>query len=211
MIGTLEQAMHAVRETLDRYGVLLMQDASVPSMMSIIAGEPLKGSWWSHPKSQLMFDVLQVISAQALVVKLLAGKRTFVHPRLWPAVCAVAESNEPWQLDKLKPDARALFERVQAAGSTRSDHAELPTGARKMATVVDHLEKRLLIHTRDEHTDRGHHVRVLETWRYFRRDAGVSHLPPVGEARALLESAASDYGAAKSALPWFARPDATER
>jgi hypothetical protein len=199
-----EHATKAVRETLERHGLLLMQDASVPSMMSIIAGEPLKGSWWSHPKSQLMFDALQVISAESLVVKLLAGKRTFVHPRLWPEVCAVAEGNEPWQLDKLKPDARALFERVQAAGSARSDHVELPKSARKIGTVVDDLEKRLLIHTRDEHTDRGHHIRMLETWPCFRRGANVSHLPAVSEARALLEAAAAGYGAAKSALPWAA-------
>jgi len=153
-----------VREAIDRYGLLLMQDASAPSMMSIIAGEPVKGSWWSHPQNPLMFDVLQVISAEALVVKLLAGKRTFVHPRLWPAVCAVAESNEPWQLDKLKPDAPRSIGSLHAEGSLRSDHFELPAGSRKLGTLADELEKRLLVHARDEHTDQGHHARVLQTW-----------------------------------------------
>jgi hypothetical protein len=202
MTRTLDQASQAVREALERYGLLLMQDSSAASMVSIIAGEPVKGSWWSHPKSQLMFDVLQVISAESLVVKLIAGKRTFVHARLCPAVCAVAESREPWQLDALKVDARALLDRVDAAGSLRSDQVKLPDGPRKISTVVDGLEKRLLIHTRDEHTDHGHHARVLQTWQRWRDQAGVSELPAIDTARGLLDSAAASYAAAESTLPW---------
>lgn len=204
---SIEQATARVRAAIEQYGLLLMQDAKLPSLVSIVAGAPVKGSWWSHPESARMFDVLQVIHDETLVLKLLAGKRTFVHPRLWPAVCAVAESGEPWQTSKLAADGRALLGLVTAHGSQRTDQLELPPGSRKLTTVADDLEKRLLLHARDEHTERGHHARVLCTWEDWRRQARVLKraLPTPVEARALITAATASYASPKEAarlLPW---------
>ena len=186
-------ALQDVRAAIEQYGLLLMQDSKLPSLVSIVAGGPLKGSWWSHPQSKLMFDVLQVISSETLMVKLIAGKRTFVHPRLWAAVCAIAEGNEPWQLDKLKPDTRELLDLVNERGSLRSDQVSLSTGSRKIGSVVDDLEKRLLVHACDEHTERGHHARVLRTWPHWRAEARLIDLPALATARDLIASATAKY------------------
>jgi len=73
--------------------VLASAKGPVPRLTEAIAGEPIKGSWWSHPKSRQIFRVLQVVSDsnEVLVCRLVDGKVTFVHRRLWPALVRVVE------------------------------------------------------------------------------------------------------------------------
>jgi hypothetical protein len=63
-----------------------------PSLAEAIAGEPIRGGWWSHPKSQAIFAVTRAIreSDQVLVCRLIKGKVTLVHRRLWPALVRAA-------------------------------------------------------------------------------------------------------------------------
>jgi hypothetical protein len=58
-----------------------------------IAGEPVRGSWWSHLKSQEIFALTRAVreSDDVLVCRLIDGKVTFVHRRLWPALVRVAD------------------------------------------------------------------------------------------------------------------------
>ena len=60
----------------------------VPNLAEAIAGEPIRGSWWGHPKSRQMYWVFEAVcdSGQVLVCRLVGGKVTFVHRRLWPAL-----------------------------------------------------------------------------------------------------------------------------
>ena len=64
----------------------------VPSLADEIAGGPIKGSWWAHPKSQEIFRLTRALrdSDDILVCRLVDGKITFVHRRLWPALVAAA-------------------------------------------------------------------------------------------------------------------------
>jgi hypothetical protein len=57
-------------------------------MAAILAGEPIKGSWWAHPKSHRIFTVFEDIahSPDILSCRLVDGKVTYVHRRLWPAL-----------------------------------------------------------------------------------------------------------------------------
>ena len=77
-----------VRRDLEKFGLLLLQDKKLPSIATIIAGEPMSKSWWSHPRSQEMFNCLEAIEDEALTTRLIGGKVTFVHKRLWPALAA---------------------------------------------------------------------------------------------------------------------------
>src|ERR1700693_1856397 len=72
--------------------VLEAAQGAVPSLAAAIAGEPVRGSWWSHPKSQEIFSVTRAIreSDEVLVCRLIKGKITFVHRRMWPALVRAA-------------------------------------------------------------------------------------------------------------------------
>lgn len=86
---TSRQALAFIR----KHGVVLeAAQGPVPSLAEVIAGEPVRGSWWSHPKSHEIFALTRSIrdSDDVLVCRLIKGKVTFVHRRLWPALVRVA-------------------------------------------------------------------------------------------------------------------------
>ena len=76
-----------------RHGVVLESaQGPVPSLAEAIAGEPITGSWWGHPRSHEIFEVTRAVrdSDSILVCRLVGSKITFVHQRLWPALVAAA-------------------------------------------------------------------------------------------------------------------------
>ena len=73
--------------------VLVSAKGTLPRMAELIANEPIRGSWWAHPRSHYIFGILKQISRspEVLVCRLGNGKRTFVHRRLWPAIVRAAK------------------------------------------------------------------------------------------------------------------------
>ncbi len=162
---------------LSRHGLLLASDADLPSVAGLVAGGPVRGSWWSHPRSHEIFAVSESLShhADVLVTKLLAGKVTFVHRKLWPALLAVALPGSTWQVRALPAAARTLLRRV-----TRHGLVELAPAARgkSRSTLPQReaaraLERRLLVHSREVHTESGSHVRILESWQHWMKRMNV--------------------------------------
>jgi hypothetical protein len=196
---------------LERYGILVEHDAALPSVSTLVAGEPVRGSWWSHPRSHDIYNVTNPMREHpdVAVARLVSGKLTYVHRRLWPALYAVATSREAWQLDGLSPAALALLIRVTVEGALRTDDVPWTGGRRKDSPgeVARELERRLLVHSEEVHTERGAHAKQLETWRRWARRAGLRGrklLPSA--ARASLEEAVSALNAkagAKARLPWL--------
>ena len=87
-----------------RHGVVLQAARGpVPSLAEAIAGGPIRGSWWGHPKGREIYAVADAVSesAEVLVCKLAGGKVTFVHRRLWPALVRLADRFQPQQLAKV--------------------------------------------------------------------------------------------------------------
>ena len=83
------EALAFVRE----HGVVLASARGLaPTLTQHIAGEPIRGSWWGHPEGKHIFAVLQAVShdPDVLVCRLVDGKVTLVHRRLWPALAAAA-------------------------------------------------------------------------------------------------------------------------
>ena len=94
---TADEAMAFVRE----HGVVLASaKGPVPRLADLIAGESIKGSWWAHAKSHDIFNIFQEVGASPdiLVCRLVDGKVTFVHRRLWPALVRVAHRFQANQL-----------------------------------------------------------------------------------------------------------------
>ena len=72
-----------------KHGVVLESARGpVPSLAEQIAGGPIRGGWWSHPTSDRIFAVTRAVreSDQVLVCRVVQGKVTFIHRRLWPAL-----------------------------------------------------------------------------------------------------------------------------
>lgn len=97
---TPEEAVAFVK----RHGVVLQAARGpVPSLAEAIAGGPIRGSWWGHPKGHDIFRAAEAIcaSADVLVCKLFDGKVTYVHRRLWPALVKLAARFRKEQLAKV--------------------------------------------------------------------------------------------------------------
>ncbi len=60
----------------------------VPNLAEAIVGETIRGSWWSHPRSHEIAHLYGAVSdaEDVLVCRLVDGKVTFVHRRIWPAL-----------------------------------------------------------------------------------------------------------------------------
>jgi hypothetical protein len=87
-----------------RHGIVLQAARGpVPSLAETIAGGPIRGSWWGHPKGHEIFGVAEAISESpdVLVCKLVEGRVTYVHKRLWPALVKLAARFRKEQLAKV--------------------------------------------------------------------------------------------------------------
>ena len=74
----------------------------VPSLAETIAGEPIRGSWWGHPKGDTIFVCSRAIrnSKDVLTCRLIDRKVTYVDRRLWPALARLCGN---FNADRLAP------------------------------------------------------------------------------------------------------------
>jgi hypothetical protein len=78
---------------VEKHGIVLQAARGpVPSLAEAVAGGPIRGSWWGHPAGQRIFHAAESVveSEDVLVCKLVDGKITYVHRRLWPALVRLA-------------------------------------------------------------------------------------------------------------------------
>lgn len=180
---------------LERWGLLLLQDPKLPSVVTIIVGEPVRGSWWAHPKGGTIFNVFGEIEdhPDVLTAKLIAGKVTLVHRRQWRALATIGLARERWQMRTLTPEARRLLETVDGHGRVRASG--------KAAKL---LEQALLVASELVHTESGAHALELTSWKAFaRREKLVSM--PYEQASAELEhtlNVLNDEFGTRATLPW---------
>ena len=93
-----------VLDFVKHHGVVLQAaKGPVPSLAVKIAGAPIRGSWWAHPKAHEIFAAAQQAcdSPDVLVCKLVDGKVTYVHRRLWPALAKLSSRFKKAQLAKV--------------------------------------------------------------------------------------------------------------
>ena len=162
-----------------------------------------------HPKGSDIFRVSSRLAdhPEVVVNRLVSGKVTYVHRRLWPAIVAIGRDRQPWQMRRLSRMARSILSRVERSGSLRTDR--IPGPARRVSDAARELEDGLLVNTEWIHTERGSHARLLESWALWeRRMRAAGRAPaalPAGRARAALErvvAAMNARCAADGRLPW---------
>lgn len=202
-----------VMEALEEYGVLLESDVKLPSVAGLVAGEPIRGSWWGHRMSHTIFGVSVKLSENpdVIVSKLVSGKVTWVHRRLWSALIAIGTVRERWQKAGLTEEARTLLSMVSKQGELTTDQAFCR--AHKINSVgaaIRELEKRLLVYAEEIHTDSGAHAKRVETWGSWCERVGfVPDAMPPAQAKRNLEDIVAILNArfeAKARLPWERTP-----
>jgi hypothetical protein len=201
-----ERALGVVRE----YGLLLVSDPQLPCVAAIVAGEPVRGSWWGHPRGGDIYQVCLLLDAHAELsdAKLISSKVTYVHQRLWPALAAVGSAREPWQTAGLSPLATRLLTLLLEVGVVQTDDVnELEAPSRKaLGDAAHELENTLLAHGESVHTSAGAHAKRLETWPHWAtRLAMRQPWPSAGAGKALLAAAwarlHSEFSG-RGRLPW---------
>jgi hypothetical protein len=89
---------------IEKAGVLLESGRGpVQALTDAIAGAPIAGDWSENPKAALIGEILRAVRASpdVLVCKLVQGRATFVHRRLWTALVRLAPVKGAHILDRL--------------------------------------------------------------------------------------------------------------
>jgi hypothetical protein len=200
----VERQAAAVLRELERHGVLLETDGKLPSLVALVAGGPVRGSWWGHPLGHTIFATGEILfhDRDVLLAKLISGKATWIHRRLWPALLAAALSREIWQTEGLSRGARMLLTEVERDGEARASGA-----------VARELETRLLARGEQAHTESGRHAKILESWPRWAGRVRVKPLASAADGRRQLEEVLDELNArfdGRGRLPWQ-RPPAGPR
>lgn len=202
--------IRTLMRALKRHGLLLGQDAALPNVVGSVAGGPVRGSWWAHPASHEMYRATTSLEdhRDVVVAKLVSGKDTYVHRRLWPALVAVAVAREPWQLDGLSAMAERMLDAVTKDGELRTDAIPWAGGAERDSPgeASRTLQRKLLVHAAEVHTESGAHAKQLVTWERWAGRAGLATRELTAAAgKAELEHVLAELNecfAGKGRLPW---------
>lgn len=175
---------------LEERGIVLKSE-----VCTMIAGEPVRGSWWAHPRSHEMFRVMAALAEHpdVLIAKLVSGKDTFIHRAFWPAVLAIGAARESWQMKMLDVEARALLASLDSLGALQA------TGKSALK-----LEQALLVHGEQVHTAKGSHAKVLTSWKRWARRQRVKAMD-VADAKLSLEKLVDHLNrrsGGRERLPW---------
>ena len=163
------KTLREAKALLDRRGIVTLSE-----YVEAIAGEKPKGSWWSHPKGKLIFNITSALEDEpgVIVCKLVEGRVTFVSPSIVPALLAVV-TDPAWRKARtagLSKPAKRLLSRVR-------DELEIRAQFKKPAAE---LSERLLVRSESRHTESGRHATYLVRWRK------VGRLPTFSKATAVL-------------------------
>jgi hypothetical protein len=184
---------------LQEHGLLLQTDANLPNVCALVAGAPVRGSWWAHPRSHEIFRVNCELAAHpdVLVTKLISGKITYLRRALWPAFVAIGRARKPWQIEHLSHDAHNLLAEV--------DRKPIQTD-RRVSKPASELETNLLVYSEQFHTDAGAHARRLESWDHWSIRTGyIGEQITLISARLTLEDVVASLNGkfkGRGRLPW---------
>ena len=89
---------------IKKHGVVLESaHGLVPNLAETVAQRHIRGSWWADEKGREIFRLTRAArdSSDILVCRLINGKITYVHRRLWSALVRLASRFDPKRLAKI--------------------------------------------------------------------------------------------------------------
>ena len=198
---------------LREFGLMLETDRAFPSLVALMAGGPVKGTWWAHPLANDIYMVGMRLMhlSEVIFLRLVLGKMTYVHRRFWPALYSVARAREPWQFADLPPTAKSMLAVVDEREIVRMDEIPSKRPLKELGADARLLESRLLVFGDNVHTDSGAHVKRITTWQRWARDAVIdtTAVPSASEGRRQLEQIVATLNTqfnADGTLPWQTPP-----
>jgi hypothetical protein len=102
--------VHDPIKFVEQQGIVLESaKGSRPNLAEAVAGEPIRGNWWGHKKGRAIFRATRAVrnSSDVLVCRLLDGKVTYIHQRLWPAIVRLADSLDRTKLAAIQEEHKA--------------------------------------------------------------------------------------------------------
>ena len=101
---------HQAVRFIATHGVVLESARGpVPNLLEAALGRRPRGSWWGDPEGKAFFWLTRVVRARrdVLVCRLVHGKITYIHRRLWPPLARLRS--------RFKASALAAVEEVHTA------------------------------------------------------------------------------------------------
>ena len=201
-------ADRAVFVELSRTGLLLQSDPLLPNVASIVSGERIVGSWWGHKKGHEIFALLKRLDANpdAMTTRLVSGKVTYLHRRLWSDLLTLATSRDEWQTRGLSRAAHRILRLVLKKGELRMDLLNAKGSTPSLAKGAREIERRLLVYSDEVHTETGAHAKVLMVWSRCPKLIGFrsSRKNPIDSMSRfddIIRKLNKEYGA-RATLPW---------
>ncbi len=199
-------------------GLFLLSDKNLPSLVTMIVGAPVRGSWWAHPLCHEIYMVSHRLRdhADVAVLKLVNGKTTFVHRSRWCALYALGNAADAWQTVGLSASANKLLAEVGEVGTLRMDELRGHRSSKELGEDARLLESRLRVFGDDVHTDSGAHVKRIATWNHWCRCVSLAPDQRISssDGRASFDSVAQawqrQFGVVVS-LPWHQTQKRTAR
>ena len=203
------QALEKALAELERLGLFMLADNHFASLVSVLVGRPIPGSWWGAQEGKLIYQIANELEAHydVQVLKLVSGKVTFVHRKLWPAIYSIGTAREDWQMERLSPAALGLLEKLDRDGELFTD-ALIAVGGYSYKAVSQEakkLEKNLLAIV-EGFRESGKHHRHLQSWPHW---AELVNFQPgnitAAEGKLQLQAAVSYINTefnSKGNLPW---------
>jgi hypothetical protein len=130
---------------IEEHGVVLVSGRGTAArLVEAILGEEIRGSWWAHPRSREIFAVLQRLerSSDLALCRLVEGKVTFVHRRLWPALVRLQRRFDRKRLALIRQEHTAAGKHVNRPIAFSS---WIPHSAREAARQLSESEAERLL------------------------------------------------------------------
>jgi hypothetical protein len=99
----------------------------IPNLVTRIVGSPVAGNWWAHPQSRAIFRARNAVRASpdVMACRLVHGKVTLVHRRLWPVLLCLQSRIAPSRIavieERHTPSGRHEVHEMPLAGWVTED------------------------------------------------------------------------------------------
>jgi hypothetical protein len=186
-----------ILRAVDDHGVMLVHDRVLPCVTRLVIGEPIAGSWWSHPMAKSIYNALGELEDSVMTVKLVGAKDTLVAERLWADLVQAGMAPTHAQLAGLDDEASSLLRQIK----TVTEPVIVDKTVRNHAKV---LAARLLVAGEDVHTESGRHVKVYSSWETWGREHRVQLSGDADFARHRFAEVVAPWPASARSkrLPW---------